>query len=1058
MTDNKVNQEFQNLIQKRKNWITSSKDNNFDFDSILAGLYNDPSHFIFELLQNAEDEGATEVRFELFEGRLDFYHNGKDFDLEDIDGVTGIGISKKKEDLTSIGKFGVGFKSVFAITQSPLISSGQFQFKIEDFVIPTEVELKKVQGTLISLPFNHTTRSAKEVYALISDKLENINLKTMLFLNNIDEIRWQTLEKVGHYLRSKEGYPNFLNVKKVTVISVNTSEEFLVIEKNIAVDQKKLKVEVAYRLSKDENGKEIIIPEDDSKLVVYFPTERATHLHFIIQGPYKTTPNRENIPLSDPQNKIILEETANLVSESFLIIKDLGLLDVSFFNLLPLNLNLYDWDIIYKTMFNVIKKTIIDDELLPTADGRFCKPAQALLARGKELTEFLSDQDIEDLFSRKHWLDPSITYDRTRNLRDYLINELSVIEIDFENFARKITATFLEQQTDEWIIDFYSRLLDQSALWTDRFLNKGILRNKPIIRLENGNHIKPYDYSGTPLAYLPTETSSRYNTVKNIIVQNESARKFLVNLGLTEPDLLAEIREFILPKYTSENLKPDDSYFEDFNKLLKASQSISSNKENEFKKELKNASFIYCSRSKDIQKYLKSPEQVYIRSAQLVEYFENSPDIYFVSEDLYEKYGCEIVNIFLSDYGVENKPRIRRNEKVADLSYEERINYVGYTGRNVVVVDAELEGLDNLINGINLSKSLLLWQYLLQHLEEAGTWAAQNYFKAEFRWYYQTGHAKKTESSLLKILKNTAWLYDIYNIKKRPAEISISEMHKDYVKGSIFIDILKKELEFKPDIIEQLPDFDRKILEIARANDLTPEKFEQLIKEKKPESSNPTSIEESTDNDETTWIPEQNPEDVEPRITDIDPAGIIAPDFEGQMQNGESEVSEESQNGENTDGDKNKEKSLPDSKTIGEWGEKYVLKTLKDKFTKTGPVTDSEFGFTASRFPDDLFEVIWLNKNGNRGKGYDFVVKKNDAEIEYIEVKTKTKDGHELIKITGSQWEFARKLYNQNEGDKYSIYVVLNAGEATAEIRVLHNPIKLWKEGKLYAHPVNFKL
>ena len=74
-----ANEEFERLIKNRKDWVRSSKENKFDFDSILAGPYNDPSHFIYEMLQNAEDEEAKEVRFVLYEDRLDIYHNGKPF-------------------------------------------------------------------------------------------------------------------------------------------------------------------------------------------------------------------------------------------------------------------------------------------------------------------------------------------------------------------------------------------------------------------------------------------------------------------------------------------------------------------------------------------------------------------------------------------------------------------------------------------------------------------------------------------------------------------------------------------------------------------------------------------------------------------------------------------------------------------------------------------------------------------------------------------------------------------------------------------------------------------
>ena len=122
---NYTDRELEKLREKRKGLVRSLKENKFDLDSILAGLYNDPSHFIYEILQNAEDakdekvKGAKKVEFKLFEDKLDIYHDGADFDFEDIEGVTGVGISKKKDDLTAIGKFGVGFKSVFAVTETP---------------------------------------------------------------------------------------------------------------------------------------------------------------------------------------------------------------------------------------------------------------------------------------------------------------------------------------------------------------------------------------------------------------------------------------------------------------------------------------------------------------------------------------------------------------------------------------------------------------------------------------------------------------------------------------------------------------------------------------------------------------------------------------------------------------------------------------------------------------------------------------------------------------------------------------------------------------------------
>ena len=52
-------------------------------------------------------------------------------------GVCGVGETTK--DLTDIGRFGIGFKSVYSITDRPEVHSGNENFAIDSFVFPTEV-------------------------------------------------------------------------------------------------------------------------------------------------------------------------------------------------------------------------------------------------------------------------------------------------------------------------------------------------------------------------------------------------------------------------------------------------------------------------------------------------------------------------------------------------------------------------------------------------------------------------------------------------------------------------------------------------------------------------------------------------------------------------------------------------------------------------------------------------------------------------------------------------------------------------------------------------------
>ena len=98
---------------------------------IIINQYSDRTHFIYEILQNAEDAGATHVKFHLERERLVIYHNGRPFDEKDIEGVCGIA-NGTKEDGTRIGHFGIGFKSVYCYTEKPHIYSGKYHFVIKN--------------------------------------------------------------------------------------------------------------------------------------------------------------------------------------------------------------------------------------------------------------------------------------------------------------------------------------------------------------------------------------------------------------------------------------------------------------------------------------------------------------------------------------------------------------------------------------------------------------------------------------------------------------------------------------------------------------------------------------------------------------------------------------------------------------------------------------------------------------------------------------------------------------------------------------------------------------
>ena len=157
-----------------------------DFFETLSGMYADKAHFVYELLQNAEDAEASEVAFSLSDDALTVTHNGKRlFTRTDIISITTAGRSAKTE-LNAIGKFGVGFKSVFAVTDAPEIHSGNFHFRIENYIVPRPISSPAVYGaasqTMIRLPLKNGGDGVREQ---IRKAISGFGATVTIFLKNI---------------------------------------------------------------------------------------------------------------------------------------------------------------------------------------------------------------------------------------------------------------------------------------------------------------------------------------------------------------------------------------------------------------------------------------------------------------------------------------------------------------------------------------------------------------------------------------------------------------------------------------------------------------------------------------------------------------------------------------------------------------------------------------------------------------------------------------------------------------------------------------------------------
>ena len=356
---------------------------------LLGQLYSERTHFIFELIQNAEDAGATELAFELFEDRLELRHDGRPFTEADVRGVVGVGQSGKSGDLTAIGKFGIGFKSVYAYTKSPRVYSGGERFGIENYVRPFPVEPLPVAPpeTLFVFPFDHDTVSAAVAVREIAAALTAIQPRILLFLTSIEQLRVRgagVAESVIERSVAERGD----SARHVTLFQDGRREEWLVWHRPVEGHEAQ-RIEIAFRL---EAGR--IVPVADSPLTVFFPTEKETFLGFLIQGPYRTTPARDNIPGHDPSNQALVLQTAALLTGVLRELRDDGLLTVQAVATLPLDAARFPAGSMFRPLFDSVGEALTTEALIPVAGGGYGVAVDLELADGAEIHELLDPDQL----------------------------------------------------------------------------------------------------------------------------------------------------------------------------------------------------------------------------------------------------------------------------------------------------------------------------------------------------------------------------------------------------------------------------------------------------------------------------------------------------------------------------------------------------------------------------------------------------------------------------------------------------------------------------------------
>ncbi|HEY3360117.1 MAG TPA: ATP-binding protein, partial [Polyangia bacterium] len=352
-------------------------------------IYTAPGHLFFELLQNADDSGASSWRVDLDDGAITVWHDGQLFDAKDVAGVLAIGQTTKQRD--QIGLFGVGFKSVYEVCERPQIHSGAFHFEIADISIPRRLApAGDGAGTRLVLPLRDPTdprRSPAELFRLA----RALPPQVLLTLRSVRTLR------VAHGADAATAVATAAGPGETTIRAVETGATERYAWAAAALpwsglpsgDGRPAGAPVLVAVLLDDAGAPRPLPPGAATVYSYLPTAERSGLRFLVHAHFQVPLDRERLDHAAPYNARALETAGDLLAGIAARLaaaappRARGLLDV-----LPLEGEL--GHPVYRVVLERLQAGLEGVALLPGAGGAPLAPGAAVIVDEDALARVLA--------------------------------------------------------------------------------------------------------------------------------------------------------------------------------------------------------------------------------------------------------------------------------------------------------------------------------------------------------------------------------------------------------------------------------------------------------------------------------------------------------------------------------------------------------------------------------------------------------------------------------------------------------------------------------------------
>jgi Domain of unknown function (DUF3883) len=531
-------------------------------ERLSQDLYSKDSHFVLELIQNADDNAyevgvVPKLAFLISKGGILVLNNEKGFEEPHIRSLCSIGKSTKSKVLGYIGEKGIGFKSVFKVTDEPHIFSNGYRFKfmVKDssdpigFVVPHWIDAQpryaRSRLTTLYLPLREKAEGVLRYF-------DDLDPHLLLFLKKLKAIEIHNKIRGEHRLLECET----LSESRVALHATTwrkdghrqkNTQQFLLshteLEKPAKITEAKRSevtsstLLLAFPLS--NNG--VPLGKADNQVFAFLPV-RQFGFRFTIQADFLVPANREDIHRDKDWNKWLRDALARSFSSALPQFKENEPLMHTFYGFLPREGEVKDD--FFRPAVDALYSKLSTTECVQTEFGHWERPCNVLLADDM-VRQLVSNQELQRMMG--------LEYAHPRIKRGDIPSKLGCIRFGLDHLFRCLMdSQWLSGKPDNWFAVLFSYLAEHAItpemLATVRQLQIFPIVGGTLTSLNEGPIFLPekrrkrYEFESELRLLRPDIISSSASTPAAMLA-------VLTKLGLRPFSARAIVDGYILPLY-----------------------------------------------------------------------------------------------------------------------------------------------------------------------------------------------------------------------------------------------------------------------------------------------------------------------------------------------------------------------------------------------------------------------------------------------------------------------------------------------------------------------------